>query len=40
MKLKLSDIAQWVGGRLVGNGESIEGVSTDTRTIDRGARRA
>jgi UDP-N-acetylmuramoyl-tripeptide--D-alanyl-D-alanine ligase len=37
MKLKLSDIAQWVGGRLVGNGESIEGVSTDTRTITPGA---
>ena len=37
MKLRLSDIAQWVGGRLVGNGESIIGVSTDTRTITPGA---
>jgi UDP-N-acetylmuramoyl-tripeptide--D-alanyl-D-alanine ligase len=37
MRLKLSDIAQWVGGRLVGNGESIVGVSTDTRTITPGA---
>jgi UDP-N-acetylmuramoyl-tripeptide--D-alanyl-D-alanine ligase len=37
MRLRLSDIAQWVGGRLVGNGESIVGVSTDTRTITPGA---
>ena len=37
MKLRLSDIAQWVGGRLAGNGESIDGVSTDTRTITPGA---
>ena len=33
MKLSLSDIAQAVGGRLVGSDVTIEGVSTDTRTI-------
>src|SRR5215470_937774 len=37
MKLRLSDIAQAVGGRLVGTDATIEGVSTDTRTITPGA---
>jgi UDP-N-acetylmuramoyl-tripeptide--D-alanyl-D-alanine ligase len=37
MKLKLSDIATWVGGRVVGNGNFVAGVSTDTRTIGPGS---
>ncbi|MET0230410.1 MAG: Mur ligase family protein, partial [Rhodanobacteraceae bacterium] len=37
MKLKLSDIAMWVGGRVVGNGNFVAGVSTDTRTIGPGS---
>ncbi|HKE47697.1 MAG TPA: UDP-N-acetylmuramoyl-tripeptide--D-alanyl-D-alanine ligase [Rhodanobacteraceae bacterium] len=37
MKLRLTDIASWVGGRLSGNGGFIDGVSTDTRTITPGA---
>ena len=37
MKLRLTDIATWVGGRLAGNGVFIDGVSTDTRTITPGA---
>jgi UDP-N-acetylmuramoyl-tripeptide--D-alanyl-D-alanine ligase len=37
MRLKLSDIAAWVDGRIVGNGAFVDGVSTDTRTIGPGA---
>jgi UDP-N-acetylmuramoyl-tripeptide--D-alanyl-D-alanine ligase len=37
MKLRLTDIASWVGGRLHGAGGFIDGVSTDTRTITPGA---
>ena len=37
MKLRLNDIATWVGGRLVGTGGFVDGVSTDTRTITPGA---
>ena len=37
MKLRLTDIASWTGGRLHGNGTSVDGVSTDTRTITPGA---
>jgi len=37
MKLRLTDIASWVGGRLHGAGAFIEGVSTDTRTLAPGA---
>jgi UDP-N-acetylmuramoyl-tripeptide--D-alanyl-D-alanine ligase len=37
MKLRLTDIASWVGGRLDGAGGFIDGVSTDTRTITPGA---
>ena len=37
MKLRLIDIASWTGGRLHGNGTSVDGVSTDTRTITPGA---
>ena len=37
MKLRLTDIASWVGGHLHGAGGFIDGVSTDTRTITPGA---
>jgi UDP-N-acetylmuramoyl-tripeptide--D-alanyl-D-alanine ligase len=37
MKLRLTDIASWVGGRLIGTGTFIDGVSTDTRTLMPGA---
>ena len=37
MKLRLTDIATWVGGRLHGAGGFIEGVSTDTRTLSPAA---
>jgi UDP-N-acetylmuramoyl-tripeptide--D-alanyl-D-alanine ligase len=37
MKLRLADIASWVGGRLVGAAGTVGGVSTDTRTITPGA---
>jgi UDP-N-acetylmuramoyl-tripeptide--D-alanyl-D-alanine ligase len=37
MKLRLTDIASWVGGRLHGAGGFVDGVSTDTRTITPGA---
>jgi UDP-N-acetylmuramoyl-tripeptide--D-alanyl-D-alanine ligase len=37
MKLRLSDIATWTGGRLAGGDAAIDGVSTDTRTITPGA---
>jgi UDP-N-acetylmuramoyl-tripeptide--D-alanyl-D-alanine ligase len=36
-KLRLSDIATWTGGRLVGRDGEIAAVSTDTRTITPGA---
>ena len=37
MTLRLADIASWVGGHLHGAGASVDGVSTDTRTITPGA---
>ncbi|HEV7489174.1 MAG TPA: UDP-N-acetylmuramoyl-tripeptide--D-alanyl-D-alanine ligase, partial [Rhodanobacteraceae bacterium] len=37
MKLRLTDIATWVGGRLHGAGGFIDGVSTDTRTLSPGS---
>jgi len=37
MKLRLTDIATWVGGSLRGAGGFIDGVSTDTRTLTPGA---
>jgi len=37
MKLRLTDIASWVGGRLHGAGAFVESVSTDTRTLSAGA---
>ena len=37
MKLRLTDVASWVGGRLHGAAGFIDGVSTDTRTITPGA---
>ena len=37
MKLRLSDIAAWVDGRIVGNGSFVASVSTDTRTIGPGS---
>jgi len=37
MKLRLTDIASWIGGQLRGNGTFVETVSTDTRTLAPGA---
>jgi len=37
VKLRLTDIAPWVGGRLHGGGAFVESVSTDTRTLTQGA---
>jgi len=37
MKLRLTDIASWIGGQLHGNGTFVETVSTDTRTLAPGA---
>jgi UDP-N-acetylmuramoyl-tripeptide--D-alanyl-D-alanine ligase len=37
MKRRLSDIAGWTGGRIVGDEAFVDGVSTDTRTITPGS---
>jgi UDP-N-acetylmuramoyl-tripeptide--D-alanyl-D-alanine ligase len=37
MKLRLTDIASWVGGRLHGTGVFVESVSTDSRSLTPGA---
>ncbi|HVT31596.1 MAG TPA: UDP-N-acetylmuramoyl-tripeptide--D-alanyl-D-alanine ligase [Rhodanobacteraceae bacterium] len=37
MKQRLSDIAGWTGGRIVGDDAFVDGVSTDTRTITPGS---
>ena len=37
MKLRLTDIASWVGGRLRGTGVFVESVSTDSRSLTPGA---
>jgi UDP-N-acetylmuramoyl-tripeptide--D-alanyl-D-alanine ligase len=37
MKLRLTDIASWVGGRLHGSGTFVESVSTDSRSLTPGA---
>jgi UDP-N-acetylmuramoyl-tripeptide--D-alanyl-D-alanine ligase len=37
MKRRLSEIASWVGGNVVGNDVFVDGVSTDTRTITPGS---
>jgi UDP-N-acetylmuramoyl-tripeptide--D-alanyl-D-alanine ligase len=37
MKLRLTDIASWVGGRLHGTGVFVESVSTDSRSLAPGA---
>jgi len=37
MKLRLTDIASWVGGRLLGSGVFVDSVSTDSRSLTPGA---
>ena len=37
MRLRLTDIASWVGGRLLGSGVFVESVSTDSRSLTPGA---